>query len=223
MVDSLLTVLEDEVQLAALAFMTAVYLLKVIWIMRFKPMRERTPAKGSETRGILYSYATLGMPWAIESSHRHFGRYIEFAVFHIGIAVTIAITFIIPYYPSLIAAPATVAVLRVLIIMALAAGLVRLWRRMTRAELRKISSPDDYFSLVLLNVYLLSAFLAAPNRDPWTLYLLFGMTTFFLVYVPFSKISHYLLWPFTRYYLGKTLGHRGVYPKQTHEIEFDQG
>jgi hypothetical protein len=30
--------------------------------------------------------------------------------------------------------------------------------------------------------------------------------------VPFSKISHYLYYPFTRYYLGKSLGYRGVYP-----------
>ncbi len=40
----------------------------------------------------------------------------------------------------------------------------------------------------------------------------FILTAFFLIYVPFSKISHYLYYPFTRYYLGKTLGHRGVHP-----------
>ena len=38
------------------------------------------------------------------------------------------------------------------------------------------------------------------------------LTAFFLFYVPFSKISHYIFYPFTRWYLGKTLGHRGVYP-----------
>ena len=42
----------------------------------------------------------------------------------------------------------------------------------------------------------------------------FVLTAFFLVYVPFSKISHYLYYPFTRYYLGKTMGYRGVYPVQ---------
>ena len=39
-------------------------------------------------------------------------------------------------------------------------------------------------------------------------------TSFFLIYVPFSKISHYLYYPFTRYWLGKTLGHRGSMPPQ---------
>ena len=40
----------------------------------------------------------------------------------------------------------------------------------------------------------------------------FLLTAFFLIYVPFSKISHYLYYPFTRYWLGKTLGHRGSLP-----------
>ena len=40
----------------------------------------------------------------------------------------------------------------------------------------------------------------------------FLMGSFFLIYVPFSKISHYLYYPFTRYYLGKTFARRGVFP-----------
>ena len=59
------------------------------------------------------------------------------------------------------------------------------------------------------------AFFAVPNSTAggeWHLLVYFWMTAFFLVYVPFSKISHYLYYPFTRYYLGKTMGHRGVYP-----------
>jgi hypothetical protein len=40
----------------------------------------------------------------------------------------------------------------------------------------------------------------------------FILTAFFLVVVPFSKISHYLYYPFTRIILGRTLGRRGVLP-----------
>ena len=38
------------------------------------------------------------------------------------------------------------------------------------------------------------------------------LTSFFLLYVPFSKISHYLYYPFTRYWIGRALGHRGSLP-----------
>ena len=70
-------------------------------------------------------------------------------------------------------------------------------------------------SLALLTVWFASAFFAVPNdisggEGPMLTYFL--LTAFFLVYVPFSKISHYLYYPFTRYYLGRSLGHRGVYP-----------
>jgi hypothetical protein len=56
---------------------------------------------------------------------------------------------------------------------------------------------------------------AAPNRPdlgegPLMIYFL--LTALFLIYVPFSKISHYLYYPFTRYYFGRTMGYRGVYP-----------
>jgi hypothetical protein len=47
------------------------------------------------------------------------------------------------------------------------------------------------------------------------LYALFGLTTFFLLYVPFSKISHYLYYPFARLYFGRHFGRRGVYPKRS--------
>ena len=81
--------------------------------------------------------------------------------------------------------------------------------------MRAISSPDDYFSLVLLTVWFFFATLAVPNDisgGETILLTYFVLTAFFLVYVPFSKISHYLYYPFTRYYLGKTLGYRGSYP-----------
>ena len=81
--------------------------------------------------------------------------------------------------------------------------------------MRAISSPDDYFSMLLLIVWLAFSFLAAPNNravSEFPLLAYFFLTAFFLVYVPFSKISHYIYYPFARFYLGRTLGHRGVYP-----------
>ncbi|MCK7484043.1 MAG: hypothetical protein M0C28_49015 [Candidatus Moduliflexus flocculans] len=41
-----------------------------------------------------------------------------------------------------------------------------------------------------------------PESGEGPLIAYFGLTAFFLVYVPFSKICHYLYYPFTRFYLG---------------------
>ena len=68
-------------------------------------------------------------------------------------------------------------------------------------------------------IWFFSAVLAVHNPDQtaagkWCLLAFFILTAFSLVYVPFSKISHYLYYPFTRYYFGKSMGYRGVYPIQ---------
>jgi len=140
---------------------------------------------------------------------------VQFAVFHTAVAVSIAMSFIIPYGPELIADRATVLGLQILFATAVVIGTGRLIRRIVNPYMRAISSPDDYFSLALLVVWFAFSILAAPNKpreSEWPLVGYFFLTAFFLVYVPFSKISHYLYYPFARWYLGKTLGHRGVYP-----------
>jgi len=81
--------------------------------------------------------------------------------------------------------------------------------------MRAVSTPDNYASIVLMVFYFAAAALAVPNtpeRGEGPLIAYFGLTALFLIYVPFSKICHYLYYPFTRYFLGKTLGHRGVLP-----------
>ena len=127
----------------------------------------------------------------------------------------IALLFIIPLAPGILENEAFVLVLRLPIGAAFLVGLGRIVRRIRDPYIRAISSPDDVFSVILLTVWFFFAFLAVPNstaNGEWHLLGYFFIATFFLVYVPFSKISHYLYYPFTRYYLGKTLGHRGVFP-----------
>jgi nitrate reductase gamma subunit len=169
----------------------------------------------TKAKGILYSWANIAMPWAMESTRKKFLLYIQFVIFHVGVTTAIVLSFIIPYGPGLLARNILVLVLQIVIGAALIVGVMRFVRRVGNPYMRAISSPDDYFSLALLTVWFFFAVLAVPNETAGgELHLLmyFILTACFLVYVPFSKISHYLYYPFTRYYLGKTLGHRGVYP-----------
>jgi nitrate reductase gamma subunit len=142
-------------------------------------------------------------------------------IFHLGVTAAIALSFIIPYGsgadPGLPGGNVLVWIFQAIIGAACVVGILRFVRRVGSPYMRAISSPDDYFSLVLLTVWFFFAVLAAPNQFAhveWHLLGFFILTAFFLVYVPFSKISHYLYYPFTRYYLGKTMGYRGVYPPQ---------
>ena len=203
--------------------MALVYTARVIWFLRFKAGGERQAPTGSPTttraKGILYSWVNIAMPWAMESTRKKFLMYVQFVIFHLGVVAAIGLSFIIPYTKTLLEVPGVVPGLQVVIGAAFVVGIIRIIRRVASPYMRAISSPDDYFSLVLLTVWFLSAVLAAPNPEQtdagkWCLASFFILTAFFLIYVPFSKISHYLYYPFTRYYFGKSMGYRGVYPIQ---------
>ncbi len=208
---------EHGLQEAALLVMACVYALRLRWLFRWKGGRERQPQTGHSTKrkGILYSWGVVANPMAMESSRRQFGMYVQFVIFHLGVVAAITLSFVIPYWSSLLETVWVVRAFQGFIAAAFLVGCVRIVRRASSPWMRKISSPDDYFSLVLLTMWFLFAALAAPNSSTGGEGLLltyFFLTAFFLVYVPFSKISHYLYYPFTRYWLGKSLGFRGVFP-----------
>jgi len=210
---------EHRLQEVALAFMALVYLTRVLWFLRHKAGGERQPTTARDPkarrRGILYSWATVAMPWAMESTRRMPFFYVQFVLFHLGVTAAITLSFLIPYGPGVLESSALVLVFQVLIWAAFAVGVLRLARRIRNPYIRAISSPDDFFAVFLLTVWFFFAALSVPNDVSGVegiLLTYFWLTAFFLVYVPFSKISHYLYYPFTRYYLGKSLGYRGVYP-----------
>ena len=215
----LLSFAQDQLQILALLFMASVYALKIRWILRFPAGRDFQAPHGTQrtdaTRGAQRSLLAIAMPWTMGSTREHPFLYAQFVIFHLGVAASIAMSFVIPYLPGLMRDRVVVIALQTLFLAAAAVGVARLVRRLASPYLRAVSSPDDYFSIALLIVWLFLSFVAAPNRPqdseiPLLTY--FFLTAFFLVYVPFSKISHYIYYPFARWYLGRTLGHRGVYP-----------
>ena len=212
---------EHTLQEVALLIMAIVYILRLRWLFKFKGGRERQAPTGlldtNPRKGIIYSWGAIAMPWSMESTRTKFFFYIQFAIFHIGgVAIAIPLSFIIPYAPSFLNYHhLVIPVLQISLGAAFLVGVGRIIRRISSKYLRAISSPDDYFSLILLTVWFGFAFLAAPNQyqqGEGILLTYFILTAFFLIYVPFSKISHYLYYPFTRYWFGKSMGHRGTYP-----------
>ena len=210
----LLRFLENEIQIVALSFLLFIYILRIIWLFRFKSNKEKTFPEGNAAAGVAYSMLNVAMPWAMESARKKPIFYIQFVLFHLGVTFAIGATFIIPYWPHLFNIRTVVWIFQFIVGLAFIVGLYRLYRRFADPSIRLISSWDDYFSLVLMIFYFAVAFLAVPNnyqRSEWPLILFFALTAFILIYVPFSKIGHYLYYPFTRFFLGRTMGHRGVY------------
>jgi nitrate reductase gamma subunit len=211
----------EAVHWTALTIMVLVYTIRLFWLFRFKAGRDRQrPGERYGDTSLypsLYSMANVGMPWVMESTRKNIPFYLSFVVFHVGVAAGIFLAIMGSAYRPLVVIPAVAYTLMVLIGAAFVVAVGRVIRRFARPVLRLISTPDDYFSLMTLTVWFAlgvpaAAYVAGSLDGPgyWVAYLF--ATSFFLIYVPFSKISHYLYYPFTRYWIGRTLGHRGSMP-----------
>ncbi len=209
MEDSFLSFVKFDLQIIALSWLALAYLIKIYQILRLPRPREVAPGMGSQELGVIYSYATLFLPWSMESTRRHLWRWVEFAIYHLGAGAAILATFTIPFAPSIMTRDMSLA-MAVLVAGAFVMGILKLWRRITSPDLRLVSTPDDYFSLAGVEVFFLFTFMALVTELPGWMKAYFISTAAFLFYVPFSKISHYVQWFFARAFFGLRFGRRGV-------------
>ncbi len=219
--DSNLLAIAEVAHWIGLAIMMTVYTIRLVWLFRFAAGRDRQmkgerAADNAAVRGGIYSLMNVAMPWEMESTRKGLGFYLSFVAFHLGVTFGILMAFT-SAIPGLHSIPAVAYTFIGFVGLGFLVAVGRIVRRFSLPHLRLISTPDDYFSLFTLTAWFGFGVLAEASAlgllqgDVWLAMFLFA-TTFFLIYVPFSKISHYLYYPFTRWWLGKTLGHRGSIP-----------
>ncbi len=109
--------------------------------------------------------------------------------------------------------PGSVADALTILFMVSAAFLIL--RRLVRPEVRILSSSWDYTLLILTFLPFLSGFLAyhqiGPYRAVLVLHILFA--ELLLIMVPFTKLGHFVLFFFTRAFIGYEMGaRRGARP-----------
>jgi len=209
---------EYELQIIALAWLCLLYVIKIFQLSRLPMLRENAPRKGSAIAGALRSYSSMFMPWSMESSRKHLYRWVEFGAYHVGAGIAILNTFTSPFAPGIMTEPVRWA-FAILIAPAFFFGLVKLARRITRPEIRLISTPDDYFALASVEVYFFTAIMALLINNPLWRTIYFLITAAFLFYVPFSKISHYVYFFFAALFTGSRYGWRGVRPPVRRQTE----
>lgn len=92
--------------------------------------------------------------------------------------------------------------------LAAAAGLAGFWLRYHDRMLRPVSTPDDYTSLALASLFLISGSLSAACVEFLPLFwILTGVT---LAYTPFSKLRHFVYFFYARTFFGLMFGQRGI-------------
>lgn len=198
----------EYLHLYSLAFMLVIYVIRLIWIMRFRLARDLARPKGSGVEGAIAAMTTIFRPWSMETTRKGFIHWLEFAVFHGGVAIMIAMSFVISLAPQWLTPPA-IAVVIASQAAALVAGIVRLVNRIRLPHMRAISSADDYFALAYANLLFITCIPATLRLPVWT-EVFFILVAVIIAVVPFTKISHYIYYPFARYFYGSYLGRRGI-------------
>ncbi len=167
---------------------------------------ERAVAVASPVQGVVYAFTWGMMPWAKESTRRHLLAYLRGIVFHAGIGAAFLALVLSPWLPAVppllrwgIVAASGIGALM---------GFAGLFARIAEARLRRLSTPDDFFSVGLVSAFAAAGAAAwvAPAALP-SFYLLAAAT---LVYIPFGKIRHCFYYFFSRYFFGVAFGRRGV-------------
>ena len=167
--------------------------------------------RGSSGKGVAYSLTGAMLPWKKESARLHAAVYILGVAYHGGTFLGFLWLVVLFFRAGLppVAASASVA----LLVLTALAGLVLLARRISKANLRYFSSPDDYFSNILVTGFqALTAAVLAEAAPTGALFVYAGVL---LVYIPFGKLRHALYFGLARYYLGLFYGRRGVWSDES--------
>jgi nitrate reductase gamma subunit len=80
--------------------------------------------------------------------------------------------------------------------------------RLSDPAMRLLSTPDDYFSLALVTLFLASGAMSAAQAE--FLPAFWAISGITMAYVPLGKLRHFLYFFYERTFLGLVLGRRGV-------------
>ncbi len=172
-----------------------------------RPYRQdRAQPRGPAWRGVVYAFTWGMMPWAKESTRRHFLPYLRGVLFHIGVFAAIGTLAISPWRFAL---PASLAPIGLALTgVGAASGLIGILMRIFDERLRVLSHPDDYAAAVLVTVWQAAGamFWADPR---WTA-AFYGLSALTLIAIPLTKIRHCIYFFFSRFFFGLFYGRRAV-------------
>lgn len=188
----------------AIGTLGVLYRLREILNRPFK--QDVARARGSVRRGVIYAF-TLGMaPWEKESTRMHWLAYLRGIFFHLGVFAAFAVLFASPW---LTAVPRWLAWVALAFTGAGALfGVAGIPMRRAGENERILSTPDDYFSVLLTSVFTALAF--AVLVEVAFLPVFYLVAALLAIYIPFGKIRHCVYFFYSKFFFGLSFGRRGV-------------
>ncbi len=170
--------------------------------------RDYSAPQGHRGRGVIYNFTSAMAPAHKESARNHPGMFAIGVMLHVGVLASLLTVLVLAIDPAL--ASTLLSGVRWIAGVGLLAGLILLIRRPRDANLRAMSSPDDYLAIAATCGLLLLTTLALSFEAGMVVLLLYMAALF--VYLPLGKLRHAVFFFAARANYGRRLGYRGVYP-----------
>ena len=182
--------------------------IRVAQLLAHPAITDPSPPKASARKGVFYAFTVGMLPWKKESARLHWLVWIRGVLFHIGIFTFIILLFVslffdLKHLSGSVAFSPTLG-------LGFIAGVAALIDRFVDRNLRALSRLDDYISLVLVNLVLLSGLAFVLNVASRTVF--WGFVSVQCLYLPWSKVPHVAYFFFSRAAFGVMFGRRGVLP-----------
>jgi len=194
--------------ISAVVFSLSAFAFRLRKFTQLAVPRDRSPLKGDPQAGINYALTLGMMPWAKESTRRHAVAYLRGVGFHLVVFLVLALFLASPWLGFL-----PIVLRSFLAIICGIGSILALWGFLARFidhGLRVLSTPDDYFAVILVSLFLASA--AAMLADSAFLPLFYLASALTLIYMPLGKIRHCIYFAFSRIFFGRFFGRRAVLP-----------
>ncbi len=193
---------------AAAVFCIAAFAARLRTFTRLAVPKDRSQPKGNPNAGVAYALSLGMMPWAKESTRRHALAYLRGVGFHLTVFLSLALFLASPWL-GLVPGPVRIGLAALCGLGSLLAFLGFL-SRFIEKSLKAISTPDDYFAVLLVSLFLAGA--AAMLLDLSLLPLFYLASALLFFYMPLGKIRHCIYFAFSRIFFGRFFGRRAVLP-----------
>jgi nitrate reductase gamma subunit len=147
-------------------------------------------------------------PWAKEGTRLHVIAYMRGVAFHLGVFLGLAVLIASPWLGGI--SQLSRGILGVGIAVGAILGLAGLLARLVETNLKALSTPDDYFAVLIVSLFLATEALWLFFPQAQTIFYL--TSAVMLVYTPLGKIRHCIYFAASRLFYGKFIGGHAVLP-----------
>jgi nitrate reductase gamma subunit len=207
---------------AALLFFIGGMIYRLVNVIGLGWIKDRVPVKGSKAGGVVRSYLKgiliwPFIPWVKNTFSRNPLIYIGGGLFHLGLFVVLILgTPHMLVWKSLFGFGWPTLALPIVDWMAavtIIAMLVLLVNRLIHPVLKLISGPAEYFAWLVVFLPMVTGYILTHHL--WFRYeVLFSLhmlsVDVLLIWIPLSRISHFIFYFFARTVHGQEFGKRGV-------------